>query len=83
MRDGLVFTELPVSHGTQGGVKFIELDLVEMQIVQKVGGKGLQVLGRLYQPAQNGIGVDLEDARCAPDAQPLSETRDDLHDEIG
>jgi hypothetical protein len=51
--------------------------------MEKIRGKGLQLLGGLHQPPQHCIGIDLEDARRAPDTQPLSETRDDAHDEVG
>ena len=76
------FPSSPVSHCTQGGVKLIELDLVEMQIVQQIGRKSVQVLSRLPQPAQHLVGIDLEDPRRPSDAQAFGQTGDDAHDEV-
>src|SRR5262245_2455221 len=50
--------------------------------MQEVLGEGPQLLRRLHQPLQHRIGVDLEDPRRAPDAQPLGQARDDPHDEV-
>ncbi len=69
-------------HRTEGGIEFIELDLVEMQIMSKVSRKRLRLLSRLHQPLEEATRIDLEDSRRAPDAQPLSQTRDDVHDEV-
>ena len=57
---GLGFAQVTVSHRTEDGVEFVELDLLEMQLVQKRGRKGVKLLGGLHQPVQDGIGVDLE-----------------------
>src|SRR5439155_8232637 len=54
----------------------------EVQLVEQVCGKGLELLGGLHQPAQHGMGVDLENARRASDAQAFSQTRDDPHDQL-
>src|SRR5215813_10012434 len=50
--------------------------------MQKIHGKGVELLRGLDQPAQDGIGINLEHPRCASDAQPLGQTRDDTHDEL-
>jgi hypothetical protein len=42
----------------------------------------VQLLRGLDQPAQDGIGINLEHPRRASDAQPLGQTRDDTHDEL-
>ena len=39
--------------------------------------------GRLHQPAQNGARINLEYAGRAPNAQPVGQTGDDVHDEVG
>ena len=41
MVNGFFFTPLAVPHRTEDGVEFVELNLVEMQIVQKISGKSL------------------------------------------
>jgi len=66
--DRLGCTDVAVSHRTEDGVEFVALNLLEMQLVQKIGRKGVKLLGGLHQPAQDGIGVDLEDPRRFPDA---------------
>src|SRR5262245_57675871 len=50
--------------------------------MQKIRGKGVELLRGLDQPAQDGIGIDLEHPRRVSDAQPLGQTRDDTHDEL-
>ena len=50
--------------------------------MQKIRGKGVQLLRSLDQPAQDGIGIDLEAPCRASDAQTLGQTRDDTHDEL-
>src|SRR5262252_4386389 len=50
--------------------------------MQKICGKGVELLRGLDQPAQDGIGINLEHPRRASDAQPLGQTRDDTHDEL-
>src|SRR5262244_4169498 len=71
-----------VRERTEHGIEFIELHLREVQVVQEVLRKGPQVLRRLYQPVQHGVGIDLEHPRGAADAQALSEATDDVHDEV-
>ena len=80
--DGLGFAHVTVSHRTEDGVEFVELDLIDVQLVQKVGGKGFELLGGLHQPTEDRIGIDLEHPRRAPDAQAFGQTRDDAHDEL-
>ena len=71
----------PVSDGIEGSVEFVELNLIEVQLVQKGGRRGFELLGGLPQPTEHGIRIDLEDPRRAADAQPLGQTRDDAHDD--
>src|SRR6516164_8426994 len=67
---------------TEHGIEFIELHLREVQVVQEVLCKGAQLLRRLHQPVQHGVGIDLEHPRGAADAQALCEATDDVHDEV-
>ena len=53
-----------------------------MEITEERGGKGPQVLGRLDEPAQHRVGIDLEDPRRGADTQALSEAGQDAHDEF-
>src|SRR4029453_616911 len=48
----------------------------------KVGRKGVQLLGGFHQPLEDGVRIDLEHPRCAPDAQTCGQTRHDAHDEL-
>jgi hypothetical protein len=80
--DGLSLTDLAVLDRVEQGEEFVQLYLPDPHIVQDVSGKGLELLRRLHQPLQHRVGVDLEDPRRAPDAQPLSQARDDPHDEV-
>src|SRR5688572_11838330 len=82
MVNGLCFTHLAVPYGTQDSVELVELDLVEMQIVQKISGKSLELLGGFHQPVEHGISVDLEDPGRASNAEPFSQAGDDMHDEL-
>lgn len=50
--------------------------------MEEIGGKGLELLGRLHQPAQYGIGVDLKNARRPSNAESLSQAADDMDDEV-
>src|SRR5215510_281511 len=67
---------------TEHGIEFIELHLREVQVVQEVLRKGLELLCRLHQPVQHRVRIDLEHPRRAADAQALSEAADDVHDEV-
>ena len=83
MINSLSFTDLAVPHRTEDGIEFIELDLVEMQIVQKIGGKSLKLLSRLHQPVQHSVGIDFKGTRRASNPQSLSQTGNDMDDELG
>src|SRR5215510_11815550 len=50
--------------------------------MQKIRGKGVELLRGLDPPAQDSIGIDLEHPRRAADTQPLGQTRDHAHDEL-
>src|SRR5215471_14062181 len=45
-------------------------------------GEGPQLLRRVDQPPEHGIRIDLEHPRRAPEAQTLSQAREDPHDEV-
>src|SRR5262245_4504165 len=45
-------------------------------------GKGVQLPRGLDQPPQDGIGIDREHPRRAPDTQTFGQTRQDAHDEL-
>src|SRR5438067_13897783 len=48
-----------------------------------IGRQSLELLSGLDHPAQDGIGVDLEPPRGAPEAQPFGQTRDDAPELLG
>src|SRR5262249_36337327 len=62
--------------------QLIELHLSDPYIVQEVLRERPQLLCRFNQPLQHRIRLDLEHPRRAPDAQALSQARDDTHDEV-
>ena len=37
------------SQRTEHGVEFVKLDLIDLQLAQKVARKGVELLGRFYQ----------------------------------
>src|SRR5215471_16007424 len=80
--DGFSLTDLTGLDRAEQGKEFIELHLSDPHVMQEVLREGPQLLRRLYQPLQHRVGVDLEDPRRAPDAQPLGQARDDPHDEV-
>ena len=43
----------------------------------------MQLLRGLDQPAEHGIGIDLEDPSRPSDASTYGQTRDDVHDVLG
>jgi hypothetical protein len=51
--------------------------------MEEIRRKGFQLLDGLHQPPQHRRGIDLEAPRRTPDTQPLGETRDDAHEEVG
>ncbi len=73
---------MTVSDGTQHRIKLVELDLMDMQLPQKVVGKGLELLGSFDQPRKHGVGIDAEYPRRAPDAQTFGETGNDPNNEV-
>jgi hypothetical protein len=58
------------------------LQLLEVQITEKIGGKGPQMLGRLDQPVQHRIGANLEDPRGRPNAESLRQADQHPHDQV-
>lgn len=67
--DGLGCAYVTVSDRTEDNGEFVELNLIDVQLVQKVGGKGFERLGGLSQPLEDRIGIDFAHPRGAPDAQ--------------
>jgi hypothetical protein len=49
---------------------------------EKVGGKGLELLGGFHQPLQDGVGVNLKHPSRSTDAQAFGQTCQDAHDEL-
>jgi hypothetical protein len=80
--DGLGLADLPVFDRAEQGKELIELDLPHAYIVQDVSGKRPELLCRFHEPVQDGVGVDLEDPRGAPDTSTLGQAREDPHDEV-
>jgi hypothetical protein len=75
--------EHPAGPGpTEQGKQLIKLDLSAAHIVQDMSREGLKLLCRFDQPLQDRIRVHLAHPRCAPDAQPLGQAREDAHDEL-
>jgi hypothetical protein len=56
------------------------LQLLQVEITQKIRGKGTELLGRFAQPLQHGVGSHLEDACRGADAQTFGQTGQDVHD---
>src|SRR5215467_2158983 len=71
----LGFTHGSVSHRTENGIKFVELDLIEMQLAQKGGRKALELLDGFHQPLQNSIGIEFKAPGGATDAQAIRQAR--------
>jgi hypothetical protein len=67
---GLGFTHRAVSHRTEDSVEFVELGLIDLQLVQKVARKSVELFGGFHQPVEDGIGIDFEDPCRASDANP-------------
>jgi hypothetical protein len=80
--DGLSLADRTVLDRTEQGKQLIELDLSDSYVVQEVLREGLQLLRRLHEPLQDRIRVHLEHPCRASDAEPLSQARDDPHDEV-
>ena len=80
--DGLILIDLTGFEVSQHRIQLVELELLQVEITQKIGGKGAELLGRLGQPLQHRVGSDLEDPRRGADTQALSQTGQDPHDEL-
>jgi len=78
----LIFAAGARFEGTEHGIEFVSLHLAALQIVQEIVRKGLQLVSGLDQPLQDGIGIDLEHPRRAPDAQAFGQARDDPYNEV-
>ena len=66
----------------QHGIQLVELQLLQVHITEKIGGKGAELLGGFDQPVQHGVGVDLEDPSRGTDAQAFGQACQDAHDEL-
>ena len=60
----------PALQVSQHRVQLIELQLLQVEITQEIGGKGAQLLGRFDQPLQHRVGINLEDPSGGADTQP-------------
>jgi hypothetical protein len=80
--DGLSLADLTGLDRAEQGEEFVQLHLLDAHVVQEVLREGPQLLGRVDQPLQHRIRIDLEHPCGAPDAQALSQARDDAHDEL-
>ena len=80
--DGLRLADLPVLDRAEQGEEFVELYLPDPHVVQEVLRESPQLLRRFDEPLQHRIRLDLEHPRRAPDAQALSQARDDTHDAV-
>ena len=78
MLDRFGFADVAAFHRTEHGVELVELHLAKLEITQEISGKRLQLLCGLHQPLQDGIGIDLEDPRRAPNAQAFGQARDEV-----
>ena len=55
--DGFILTAVAGLDLTQDGIQFLELQLLQVQVAEKIGGKGMELLGRFGQPVQHGVGA--------------------------
>ena len=75
--------DLPGLDGTQQGVEFVQLDLGDAHVVQKMLREGLEMVGGLDQPRQHRVGIDLEHAGHGTDAQPFRQRAHRPHQQVG
>src|SRR2546428_6784546 len=80
--DRLVLAEVTSLHGTEDGVKLVDLDLAYVDLTQEIACKGLELVHCFSQPLQHRIRVHLEHPRGGPNAQTLSQTRQHAHDQL-
>ena len=64
--------------GTQGE-EFVHLHPFNIDILPAIAGEGLQVLRCINQPAQDGVRIDLKDARHGTDAEAFGQSRESPH----
>jgi hypothetical protein len=81
-RDGFRVTDRTVLDRAEQRKQRSALDLLDPHIVQGVSRKRLELLCRFDEPLQDGIGLDLDPPRRAPDTQALGQARHDAHDEL-
>src|ERR1043166_1469369 len=55
--------DLDTSTTLESNKSLIELQLLEMQVTEKIGRKGRKLLRRFDEPVQHRIGIDLKDPR--------------------
>src|SRR5215813_13607184 len=55
----------------QHRVQFIKLQLLDVQVTEKISRKGRKLLRRFDEPVQHRIGIDLKDPRSRTNAESL------------
>src|SRR5262249_9017836 len=63
--------------------QLVHLHLRDVYVAQEVAREGLKVIGRFHQPAQNRVGIGLEDPCHGADTETLSPCRDRPHQLVG
>ena len=72
-----------VFDGAEEGKQFVHLYLFDLDPTQEVAGKGLQVLGRLDQPAQDRVWVTFKDPGHGTDAEAFGQRRNGPYQPVG
>jgi hypothetical protein len=67
---------------SQHCVQLVELQLLQVQITQKISGKGAQLLSCFGQPVQHRVGVDFEDPSHGTNAPALSQAGQDAYNQL-
>jgi hypothetical protein len=80
--DGFVLADCAFLECPEHDVQFVELDLRDVEVVEKVARKGPQLVGCFNEPVQHGVRVNLKHPRRASDAQALGQTGDHPHDQL-
>jgi hypothetical protein len=78
--DGRILANLAGFERSQHCIQLAELQLLQVEITEKIRGKGPELLGRFDQPVQHRVGVDFENSRRGADPQALSEAGQNAHD---
>jgi hypothetical protein len=70
--DRLGLGDLAAFDRAKQGEQLVHLHLLDVHITQAIAGEGLQVFGRLDQPAQHRVRIDLKDAGHGADTETFS-----------